>query len=162
MEKNIRENCGFIIIAASGIGEEGYEFVLGFNPNSRAYATWKYDVDGGYNYGHYMFDFRSAVKDFLLRQADGDFEAIREAYFLCKDDVPFFIEKLEENHFVTLSFNVTSKTYVVNEFPVGHIGHRSESFWIALEDLVNRIRRLGKANAFTAEEADEHGKAKED
>lgn len=66
MEKKIRENVGFIIMASRMSRYKG-EIVLGFNPTSSQYVTWQYDAKSGYNYGHYFSEFFTAVEDFKYR-----------------------------------------------------------------------------------------------
>ena len=66
MEKTIRSNVGFIIIASER-NRAGEEIVLGFDPESQLYVTWL--CLGGYDYnnGHYESDFFKAVEDFKRR-----------------------------------------------------------------------------------------------
>lgn len=61
----MRENVGFIIVAAKDF--QDFEIVLGYNPKTHQYVTWKYDALGGYNYGYYTSHFLKAVEDYKDR-----------------------------------------------------------------------------------------------
>lgn len=59
-------NVGFIIILSSE-RSDGNVVALGFNPESNQFATWIYDRDGGFNYGHYNENLGDALDDFERR-----------------------------------------------------------------------------------------------
>ena len=68
MEKTIRSNVGFIIIASER-NRAGEEIVLGYNPEAQLYVTWLCLGGFDYNHGHYGPDFFKAVEDFKRRAA---------------------------------------------------------------------------------------------
>ena len=63
-----RKNAGYIIIQSEEYAPKS-EIVLGYNPNSGFYVTWKYDKQygGSYFWGHYFTEMNDAYIDYHER-----------------------------------------------------------------------------------------------
>ena len=148
MEKNIRKNAGFTIIASRGISL-GREIVLGVNLKTGQCVTWQYDDKSGYNYGHYFNDEEDsskAIMDFWSRGEERAEKALENAKWK-RDFISLTQVKLATGQFLELLVHSRLNTFKVSEyveFGAVYSSMLTKSFIGAVDCFMTRIKTAEK------------------
>lgn len=148
MEKNIRENCGFIIIAQKYIAFRR-EIVLGVNLKTGQCVTWQYDDKSGYNYGHYFNDEEDSWKALMDFWTRGECRDGRTLDFVTKarDFFPIARWKLATGQLLEILVHSKLKTFKVSEyeeFGAVYSSMLTKSFIGAVDCFMTRIKTAEK------------------